>query len=121
MAYAEYPSHCAECGNPVTLPFVPTPGKPVYCKKCALGVVAIRRLFMQIGVLIEQKNVLRAGQLLLALAGTLDSFKQKELAKKARVIEKLLSSGNLKESLDTWQDLALKIDRMFKKTSNAQK
>jgi CxxC-x17-CxxC domain-containing protein len=25
---------CTECGKTATVPFKPTPGKPVYCKEC---------------------------------------------------------------------------------------
>jgi CxxC-x17-CxxC domain-containing protein len=25
---------CTDCGKPTTVPFKPTPGKPVYCREC---------------------------------------------------------------------------------------
>ncbi|MCW4030104.1 MAG: hypothetical protein NWE92_10725 [Candidatus Bathyarchaeota archaeon] len=29
-----YDAKCATCNQPTTVPFKPTPGKPVYCKTC---------------------------------------------------------------------------------------
>jgi CxxC-x17-CxxC domain-containing protein len=29
-----YPATCSSCGNDTRVPFVPTPGKPVYCREC---------------------------------------------------------------------------------------
>jgi CxxC-x17-CxxC domain-containing protein len=30
----KYPAICSNCGKKITLPFEPTPGRPVYCKTC---------------------------------------------------------------------------------------
>lgn len=29
-----FETKCTECGKPTTVPFKPTPGKPIYCKIC---------------------------------------------------------------------------------------
>ena len=30
----KFEGKCTDCGNATTLPFKPTPGKPVYCRTC---------------------------------------------------------------------------------------
>jgi len=29
-----YPTVCDSCGQPTTVPFKPTPGRPIYCDEC---------------------------------------------------------------------------------------
>lgn len=36
----KYPAVCSACGKEITLPFEPTPGRPVYCKSCLAKVKA---------------------------------------------------------------------------------
>jgi CxxC-x17-CxxC domain-containing protein len=36
--------NCSDCGKTATVPFKPTPGKPVYCKECLPKHSASKRL-----------------------------------------------------------------------------